>query len=79
MEYNFKNRDELLDFLNEELLSTNEAAEILEISKVRIGHLVKDGKLEVVKEQPKLFLKSIVLEKKEELESLRKKYRPYDK
>jgi len=30
------------------------------------------------KEQPKMFLKSVLLEKKDELESLRKKFRPYD-
>ncbi|MBX8944423.1 MULTISPECIES: DNA-binding protein [Lysinibacillus] len=78
MEYKFKSTEELLEFLNEELLSAAEAIEILDISKVRLGKLVKDGKLIAVKEQPKMFLKSMLLEKKEELELLRKKYRPYD-
>lgn len=78
MEYKFKSTEELLEFLNEELLSAAEAIEILDISKVRLGKLVKDGKLIAVKEQPKMFLKSMILEKKEELELLRKKYRPYD-
>lgn len=78
MMYKFESTEDLLSFLNEELLSAAEAAEILEISKARIGHLVRDGKLEVAKEQPKVFLRSVVLEKKEELEGLRKKYRPYD-
>ncbi|MEK3933998.1 DNA-binding protein [Sporosarcina sp. FSL W7-1349] len=78
MEYKFATTEELLDFLKEELLSAAEAAEVLDISKARLGQLVKDGKLIAVKEQPKMFLKSVVLEKKEELESLRKKYRPYD-
>lgn len=77
-EYNFKTTNELLEFLNTELLSTAEAIEILDISKARLGKLVKDGKLIAVKQQPKMFLKSMILEKKEELESLRKKYRPYD-
>lgn len=77
-EYNFKTTNELLEFLNTELLSTAEAIEILDISKARLGQLVKDGKLIAVKQQPKMFLKSMLLEKKEELESLRKKYRPYD-
>ena len=78
MEYKFGSTEELLKFLNEELLSAAEAIEILDISKVRLGKLVKDGKLTAVKEQPKMFLKSMVLEKKAELEILRKKYRPYD-
>lgn len=78
MEYKFKSTEELFEFLNEELLSAAEAIEILDISKVRLGKLVKDGKLIAVKEQPKMFLKSMILEKKEELELLRKKYRPYD-
>lgn len=78
MEYTFGSTEELLEFLNEELLSAAEAAEVLEISKVRLGKLVKDGKLVAAKEQPKMFLKSILLEKKDELESLRKKFRPYD-
>lgn len=76
--YSFNNRDELLAFLNTELLSTAEAIEILDISKARLGQLVKSGKIVAVKEQPKMFLKSMIVEKKEELELLRKKYRPYD-
>lgn len=78
MKYKFESTEELLEFLNEELLSAAEAIEILDISKARLGKLVKDGKLIAVKEQPKMFLKSIILEKKDELELLRKKYRPYD-
>ncbi|WP_336636925.1 DNA-binding protein [Lysinibacillus fusiformis] len=78
MEYKFSSIEELLEFLNEELLSAAEATEVLEISKVRLGNLVKDGKLIAAKEQPKMFLKSMLLEKKDELETLRKKYRPYD-
>jgi predicted XRE-type DNA-binding protein len=78
MKYEFSTTEELLEFLNTELLSAAEAAEILEISKVRLGQLVKDGKLIAAKEQPKMFLISVLLEKKDELESLRIKYRPYD-
>lgn len=78
MEYTFGSTEELLEFLNAESVSAAEAAEILEISKVRLGKLVKDGKLIAAKEQPKMFLKSMLLEKKDELETLRKKFRPYD-
>lgn len=79
MKYEFKSTEELLDFLNENLLSTVETAEILEVSKARVGHMVKDGKLIPAKDQPKMFLKETVLERKQEQEDLRKKYRPYDK
>ncbi|WP_223555945.1 hypothetical protein [Lysinibacillus sphaericus] len=51
--YTFASTWELLEFLNEELVSA-------------------------VEEQPKMFLKSILLEKKDELEPLRKKFRAYD-
>lgn len=78
MKYQFASTEDLLIFLNEELLSASEAADILGVSKVRIGNLVKEGKLDVAKDQPKVFLKSVILEKKTELEELRKKYRPYD-
>ncbi|KYG92336.1 DNA-binding protein [[Bacillus] sp. KCTC 13219] len=78
MEYKFASTEELLEFLNEELLSAAEATEILDISKARLGQLVKSGKLIAVKDQPKMFLRSMLLEKKEELELLRQKYRPYD-
>ncbi|MER2028873.1 MAG: DNA-binding protein [Solibacillus sp.] len=78
MNYQFTSTEELLHFLEKELLSAAEAIEILDISKARLGQLVKDGKLIAVKQQPKMFLKSMILEKKGELESLRKKYRPYD-
>jgi len=64
MKYKFESTEELLEFLNEELLSAAEAIEILDISKARLGKLVKDGKLIAAKEQPKMFLKSMILEKK---------------
>lgn len=78
VKYKFSSTEELLEFLNEELLSAAEATEILDISKARLGQLVKSGKLIAVKDQPKMFLRSMLLEKKEELELLRQKYRPYD-
>lgn len=73
MEYRFSNTDDLLNFLNDNLLSTVEAAEVLDVSQNRLGQFVKSGKLIAVKKQPNFFLKSMVLEKKEELESPRKK------
>lgn len=78
LKYQFESTEELIKFLNENLLSTIEAAEILGVSKVRIGHMVRDGKLTTAKDQPKVFLKESVMERKAEQGELRKKYRPYD-
>ncbi|WLR50014.1 helix-turn-helix domain-containing protein [Bacillus tianshenii] len=36
--------------MNEQLLSVKEAAELLGVSKARIGHLVRGGKLQPAKE-----------------------------
>ncbi|GAE32460.1 hypothetical protein [Halalkalibacter hemicellulosilyticus] len=76
--HHFSNEKELIDFLEKELVSVTEAAEILELTTRRVNRLEKDGKLRAVKEKPKLFLRSAVERKKKELEELRKKYRPYD-
>ncbi|NBJ71378.1 MULTISPECIES: DNA-binding protein [Clostridia] len=67
MKYQFDSDTDLLKFLNKNLLSTIETAEVLGVSKARVGHLVKSGKLQPTKDQPKIFLKSIVLDKKKEL------------
>ncbi|GIN72999.1 hypothetical protein J14TS2_34740 [Bacillus sp. J14TS2] len=55
MKYQFESAEDLLKFLNENLLSTVEVGEILGVSKVRIGHMVRDGKLIPTKDQPKVF------------------------
>lgn len=57
MEYRFSNTDDLLNFLNDNLLSTVEAAEVLDVSQNRLGQFVKSGKLIAVKKQPKFFSK----------------------
>lgn len=55
LKYQFESAEDLLKFLNENLLSTVEVGEILGVSKVRIGHMVRDGKLIPTKDQPKVF------------------------
>ncbi|MDQ0340282.1 hypothetical protein J2S00_003087 [Caldalkalibacillus uzonensis] len=78
--YQFKDRDDLRKFIQENVLNSSEAREFLEISRVRLSQMISDGKLEPIKKLPKdsLFLKADLEEKKKELEALRKKYRPYD-
>lgn len=67
-------------FILEEVLTTPEALEFLNISRARLSSLIKNGKINPVKKLGcvSLFLRSDLAEKKKELIELRKKYRPYD-
>ncbi|HDR3309712.1 DNA-binding protein [Bacillus cereus] len=80
MKYHLNSRKEVEDFINSEVLTTSEAMEILDVNRSRMSALVKAGKLSPVKKTSNvsLFLKSDIESKKEELEVLRVKYRPYD-
>ena len=59
MKYEFESTEELLQYLKDNLLSAVEVAEILEVSKARVGQMVKQGKLTPAKNQPKMFLKEV--------------------
>ncbi|MCY8081713.1 helix-turn-helix domain-containing protein [Bacillus inaquosorum] len=80
MEYHLKSRQEVEDFIRHEVLTTNEAAELLGVKRARISQLIGSGKLIPVKKLSgiSLFLRTDLEEKKKELEASRKKYRPYD-
>ncbi|MEG7378895.1 helix-turn-helix domain-containing protein [Bacillus subtilis] len=80
MEYHLKSRQEVEDFIRREVLTTNEAAELLGVNRARISQLISSGKLNPVKKLRgiSLFLRTDLEEKKKELEAGRKKYRPYD-
>ncbi|MBL4968069.1 MULTISPECIES: helix-turn-helix domain-containing protein [Bacillus] len=80
MEYHFKSRQEVEDFIRREVLTTNEAEELLGVKRARISQLISSGKLIPVKKLSgtSLFLRTDLEEKKKELEYGRKKYRPYD-
>jgi len=72
-------REELLEILEKEFLSTSEAIEVLGITKSAFMSLVKRNKLEQInKGGVKLYLKRDVQQRLEEQEGLRKKFRPYD-
>ncbi|MFS8215633.1 helix-turn-helix domain-containing protein [Paenibacillus sp. S29] len=66
--YSFKDKDELLAWIQSEIVSTNEAMELLNCSRQNLHSFVKRGKLVPVKEtnRERLFLRSDVLERKEE-------------
>lgn len=80
MEYHLKSRQEVEDFIRREVLTTNEAAELLGVKRARISQLIGSGKLNPIKKLSgiSLFLRTDLEEKKKELEAGRKKYRPYD-
>ncbi|MGO0657562.1 helix-turn-helix domain-containing protein [Bacillus mycoides] len=62
------------------VMTTPEAIEYLEISRARMSHMIKNGKIVPVKKQGcvSLFLREDLEKKKEELVALRKVYRPYE-
>ncbi|WP_214483089.1 helix-turn-helix domain-containing protein [Bacillus sp. SM2101] len=80
MKYSFNSKKELIEFIQDEILTTPEAIEYLGISKQALNKAVFHGKVTPVKEVPriKLFLKSDLDVRRKEAEELRKKYRPYD-
>lgn len=80
MEYHLKNRQQVEDFIQNEVLTSSEAQEILEINKQRMSKLLNNGRIQPIKRVGKttLFLKSDVVLLKKDLEEGRKKFRPYD-
>ncbi|MGR6765367.1 helix-turn-helix domain-containing protein [Paenibacillus sp. T2-29] len=66
--YTFKDKDELIAWIQTEIVSTNETMELLDCSRQNLHSFVKRGKLVPVKEtnRERLFLRSDVLERKEE-------------
>lgn len=81
MKYYLNSREEVENFIREEVLITAEAMEILGVNRSRMSALIKAGKLTPIKKlgNVSIFLKADIEAKKEELEELRAKFRPYDK
>jgi predicted DNA-binding transcriptional regulator AlpA len=63
MKYNFNSREELEQFIQNELVNTAEVMQILNCSRQNVFDLIKRGKLKPVKETSKerLFIKSDIL------------------
>jgi len=78
--YCFKDTQELKDFLEKEVLTSSETIELLGVSRQTLHSLVKREKLIPFKvvSRDKLFLREDVEIRKNESESLKTKYRPYD-
>ncbi|AVR33507.1 DNA-binding protein [Bacillus cereus] len=81
MKYHLDSREEVENFICNEVLTTGEASEILGVKRARMSQLIKEGKLTPVKKLDKvsLFLRADLEVKKKELEALREKYQPYNK
>lgn len=65
-------------WVRDNVLTTPEAIEYLEISRARLSHMIRNGKIVPIKKLgcTSIFLKSDLEKKKEELTVLRLKYRP---
>jgi len=81
MKYHLNSKEEVDNFIRNEVLITAEAMEILDVNRSRMSALIKAGKLIPIKKlgNVSIFLKADIEAKKEELEELRAKFRPYDK
>lgn len=68
-ELNIRSIDDLKSFLAAEVITTNEAAEILDCTRQNIKRLVDNGKLEPLRslDKDRLFLRSDILERKENM------------
>ncbi|UZD72920.1 helix-turn-helix domain-containing protein [Bacillus siamensis] len=79
MEFHLRGRQEVEDFIKNEVLSTTEVAEILDVNKQRMSKLIKDGRIEPVKKigNTSLFLRQDAEALKGEL-AANKKYRPHN-
>jgi len=80
MEYHLKNRKQVEDFIQNEVFTSTEAQEILNVNRQRMSKLFEDGRIQPMKKTGRvtLFLKNEVEQLKRDLEEGRKKYRPYD-
>ncbi|WP_426005383.1 helix-turn-helix domain-containing protein [Bacillus sp. DWP3-1] len=80
MEYHLKNRQQVEDFMKNEVLTSSEAQEILKINKQRMSQLINNDRIQPIKRVGKttLFLKSDIVLLKKDLEEGRKKFRPYE-
>ncbi|WP_433595110.1 helix-turn-helix transcriptional regulator [Lysinibacillus xylanilyticus] len=78
--YEVANKEEFIQLVQSEILTTSEVLEELQISRQALNSLVKRGKLVPVKEltRDKLYLREDIESRKEAAKELQTKYRPYD-
>lgn len=77
MEFHLRGRQQVEDFIHNEVLSTTEVAEILNVNKQRMSALINTERIIPVKKigRTSLFLRQDVEALKKELEA-NQKYRP---
>ncbi|WP_440615094.1 helix-turn-helix domain-containing protein [Bacillus subtilis] len=80
MEFHLRGRQEVEDFIHNEVLSTTEVAEILDVNKQRMSALINTERIIPVKKigRTSLFLRQDVEDLKKELEA-NSKHRPHNK
>jgi len=78
--HSFKSDDEFKAFLQDNILVSSEACELLGISRSRLSRLISDKTIVPFKKMGNvsLFLKSDLESSKPDLEERRRKFRPYD-
>ncbi|KMQ11287.1 DNA-binding protein [Bacillus cereus] len=76
--YELRNKEDVEKFVNENVLTTSEAMEALNINRARLNVLVKKGRIVPLKQTKNmsLFWKPEVEQLEKELVELRKKYGP---
>lgn len=64
--FKFQNKEELIKFIQNEIVDTTEAIEILECSRQNLNNLVKRGVVVPIKEfsKSKIFFKEDILKRK---------------
>ncbi|HDR7068270.1 DNA-binding protein [Bacillus cereus] len=76
--YELKSKEDIEKFVNDHILTTSEAMEILNVNRARLNVLVKKERIIPLKQMKNmsLFWRSDVEKLSEELAVLRKKYGP---
>lgn len=64
--YNFNSKEDLSLFIQNEIINTSEALEILECSRQNLNNLIKRGVIKPLKDLPhdRLFYKQDILDRK---------------
>lgn len=67
--YKFETKEELIEFINNEILNTTEALDILGCSRQNLNVMIKKEKIKPIKEmvRDRLFFKEDVLKSKEQM------------
>lgn len=67
--YNFKTKDDLIRFIQDEIVNTSEALEILGCTRQNLNYMVQTEKVKPIKELPRdrLYFKEDILKSKEQM------------